>query len=147
MCETEHAWGALPVTEMVPVGVNLPLIPETLTRGLQMVSIGLVRVNSTVIDAFEHGTVPDCAMVPDSMPNDCTASGRDITSEGIVNVVERERGIPEVVRVKAFTPEVPLTVEPRRRKKERSNTCPPGITSAKFSVSKINFPVVRSQVE
>ena len=56
---------ALPVTGMVPVGVNLPLIPEIRRSGLQMVSIGLVRMNSTVIDAFEHGTAPDCEMVPD----------------------------------------------------------------------------------
>ena len=132
------------MTDMVPVGVNLPLIPETLRRGLQIVSIGLVRVNSTVIDAFEHGTALDCAMVPYSMPNDSTASGR-VLSEGMDNDEEMERGIPEVVRVKATTPG--LTVAPRRRKKERSNTRPPGITWAKFSVSKINVPAPWSHVE
>ena len=130
------------MTRMVPLGVNLPVIPETLRRGLQIVSIGLVRVKSTVIDAFEHGTALDCEMVPDSMPNDSTASGR-VLSEGMDN--DEERGIPEVVRVKATTPG--LTVEPRRRKKERSNTRPPGITWAKFSVSKINVPAPWSHVE
>ena len=37
--------------------------PVTVTRGVQMVSISFESRKFTVIDAFEHGTVEDCAIL------------------------------------------------------------------------------------